>query len=162
VRPYQDWYNSLDSGTWNVTGSLGETWVNRQSGQLLDVSGPSTADGALVHQWTYTGADNQWWIRPWQADGYTRLFSRYSGKCLGVTGGSTAAGATVVQWTCNGGADQEWYVRWTGANTSGGLPIYTIVDRNSGQCLGVSGGSTAVGAQAVQWPCDGHPDQQWF
>jgi hypothetical protein len=161
-RPYQDWYSSLDSSTWNITGTLGETWVNRHSGQLLDVSGPSTADGALVHQWTYTGADNQWWIRPWQADGYTRLFSRHSGKCLGVSGGSTAAGATVVQWTCNGNADQEWYFRWTGASTSGGWPIYNIVDRNSGQCLGITGGSAAVGAQAVQWPCNGNPDQEWF
>jgi hypothetical protein len=160
-RPYQDWYSSLDSSTWNIVGKLGETLVDGNSGQVLDVSGPSAADGALVHQWTYTGADNQWWFRPAQSDGETRLFNRYSGKCLGITGGSTAAGAQAVQWTCNGNPDQTWYFRWTGANTSAGKPIYNIVNHNSGQCLGVTGGSTAVGAQAVQWPCNGHADQEW-
>ncbi|HEV3170723.1 MAG TPA: RICIN domain-containing protein [Actinocrinis sp.] len=160
-RPYQDWYQSLDSSAWDISGKLGETWINGGSGQMLDVSGPSTADGALVHQWTYTGADNQWWFRPWQADGYTRLFSRYSGKCLGISGGSTAAGAKAVQWSCNGNPDQTWYFQWTGASTADGWPIYNIVNYNSGQCLGIWQGSTAVGAQAIQWPCNGNPDQEW-
>ena len=154
-RPYQDWYSSLDSSTWNITGKLGATWTNRGSGLKLDVSGPSTADGAIVHQWTYTGADNQWWIDPWQADGYTRLFSRYSGKCLGISGGSTAAGAQAVQWTCDGSANQSWYLESTGSSA------VEIVDRGSGLCLSVAGGSGAVGAAVVQEPCDGGAAQEW-
>lgn len=154
-RPYQDWYSSLDSSTWNITGKLGGTWTNRGSGLKLDVSGPSTADGAIVHQWTYTGADNQWWIDPWQPDGYTRLFSRYSGKCLGITGGSTAAGAQAVQWTCDGSANQSWYLEPTGTGA------IELVDRGSGLCLSVAGASTAVGAAVVQEPCDGSSAQEW-
>jgi hypothetical protein len=154
-RPYQDWYSSLDSSTWNITGKLGETWTNRGSGLELDVSGPSTADGAIVHQWTYTGADNQWWIDPWQSDGYTRLFSRYSGKCLGITGGSTAAGAQAVQWTCDGSANQSWYLESTGTGA------FELVDRGSGLCLSVAGASTAVGAAVVQEPCDGSAAREW-
>ena len=32
---------------------------------------------------------------------------------------------------------------------------------NSHRCLGITGGSTATGAQAVTWWCDGSADQQW-
>ncbi len=135
--------------------------MNHKSGLMLDVSGPSTANGAIVHQWSYNGGDNQWWFRPYQGNGYTRLFSRYSGKCLGISGGSTALGAQAVQWDCNGNPDQTWYFRWTGRN-NGGWPIYNIVDYNSGLCLGVSGGSTSVGANVIQWTCNGNSDQEWF
>lgn len=31
-----------------------------------------------------------------------------------------------------------------------------------GATLGVAGGSKALGARVVQWPCNGHPDQEWF
>jgi hypothetical protein len=31
------------------------------SGKVADVEGPSTADGADVHQWNYVGAQNQQW-----------------------------------------------------------------------------------------------------
>lgn len=160
-RPYQDWYSSLDGSTWTITGKLGETWMNNKSGLMLDVSGPSTSNGAVVHQWSYNGGDNQWWFRPWQANGWTRLSSRYSGKCLGISGGSTAAGAQAIQWDCNGNPDQFVQFQWTG-KTSGGWPVYHIIDYNSGMCLGVSGGSTAQGAKVIQWPCNGNADQEWF
>jgi hypothetical protein len=29
-------------------------------------------------------------------------------------------------------------------------------------CLGISGGSTSVGAYAIQWGCNGHADQAWY
>ncbi|MGW2588552.1 RICIN domain-containing protein [Streptomyces virginiae] len=28
-------------------------------------------------------------------------------------------------------------------------------------CLGIAGGSTTRGAPAVQWTCDGTPNQKW-
>lgn len=126
----------------------------------LDVTGPSTANGTLIHQWTYTGADNQWWFRyGWN---YGDVFTRYgSNKCMGVGGGSTSAGAAVVEWDCNGHLDQQWLYLATGGYANG-WPVYNIVNLNSGQCLGVQGGSTALGAQVVQWPCNGHPDQEWY
>jgi hypothetical protein len=156
------WFDHLDGSTWNITGGLGETWRNYNSGQLLDLTGPNTNDGTAIHQWTYTGADNQWWIRNRQSDGATQLFSRYDSKCVGVTGGSTAVGAAVVQWDCDRSANQEWYFRPTGQTGSGGWPVYNIVNKNSGLCLGVTGGSTSVGANTVQWTCNGHPDQGWY
>jgi len=154
------WFDALSSA-WNApSGPLGETWVNYNSGMYLDVTGPSTANGTLMHQWTYTGADNQWWFRyGWN---YGDVFTRYgTNKCMGVAGGSTSAGAAVVEWDCNNHLDQQWIYLATGGYANG-WPVYNIVNLNSGQCLGVQGGSTALGAQVVQWPCNGHPDQEWY
>jgi putative hemolysin len=38
---------------------------------------------------------------------------------------------------------------------------YTIVNRNSGKCLDVNGGSTADGANILQWTCNGGTNQKW-
>ncbi|MFJ2443419.1 MULTISPECIES: family 43 glycosylhydrolase [unclassified Streptomyces] len=38
---------------------------------------------------------------------------------------------------------------------------YTLVNRNSGKCLDVEGGSTADGANVRQWACDGGTSQRW-
>lgn len=38
---------------------------------------------------------------------------------------------------------------------------YTIVNRNSGKCLEVAGGSTADGANIQQWTCNGGSNQRW-
>ena len=38
---------------------------------------------------------------------------------------------------------------------------YNIVNRNSGKCLDVSGGSTADGGDVIQWTCNGGASQKW-
>ncbi|MFE6619064.1 family 43 glycosylhydrolase [Streptomyces sp. NPDC057740] len=38
---------------------------------------------------------------------------------------------------------------------------YTLVNRNSGKCLDVNGGSTADGANIFQWTCTGGASQKW-
>jgi hypothetical protein len=152
-----DWEDTAEVNTQN-------TWINLNSGLYMDVEGPSTANGARVHQWTWTGGLNQWW--DFYASGYgtspVQAVSEYSGKCLGVGGGSTTEGAQIVQWGCNGNPDQSWYWVDTGYVTSTGWDIFNIVDYNSGMCIGIGGGSTAIGADAVQWPCDGSSNQMWF
>jgi hypothetical protein len=154
------WFDALDPSTWNQTGNLGETWINLNSDMYLDLSGPGTANGTPVHQWSYNGGDNQWWFRSNAI--YGNVFTRYgSNKCMGVGGASQAAGAPVVEWDCNGSPDQQWIYIATGGYADG-YPIYHIINLNSGQCLGVQGGSTALGSQVVQWPCNGNPDQAWF
>ena len=42
-----------------------------------------------------------------------------------------------------------------------GLGWFKLVDVGSGLCVGVLGGSTADGAQIVQWHDDGSMNQQW-
>ncbi|RDG36152.1 family 43 glycosylhydrolase [Streptomyces corynorhini] len=38
---------------------------------------------------------------------------------------------------------------------------YTLVNRDSGKCLEVEGGSAADGAHVIQWSCDGGTNQRW-
>lgn len=38
---------------------------------------------------------------------------------------------------------------------------YTLVNRNSGKCLEVEGGSSADGANVLQWACNGGTNQRW-
>jgi glucuronoarabinoxylan endo-1,4-beta-xylanase len=83
-----------------------------------------------------------------------------SGMCLGVPSGSTSP-ANLVQWNCNGSADQNWIRDPNDAIVSGGRTYYRWVDQISGLCLAVSGGSTAVGANVIQWPCYVGADQHW-
>lgn len=145
-------------------GPYQSTWIDLNSGLYMDVEGVSTNNGAKIHQWTYTGANNQWWVLQSSSYGYgsVNMVNLNSGKCLGVGGGSTAVRAPIVQWDCNGNPDQTWFWAWTGHETGAGWPIFNVVDWNSGMCLGITGGSTTVGAYAVQWGCNTSPDQEWY
>ncbi|WP_437995713.1 RICIN domain-containing protein [Sorangium sp. So ce185] len=101
---------TIDAATGVVQGS-GATYdrfAARHSGKCLDVNGASTADGAVVHQWTCNGGSNQEWLLQSAGGGYYRVVARHSGKCLDVVSGSTADGAAVKQYTCNGGSNQQW------------------------------------------------------
>ncbi|WP_189276156.1 RICIN domain-containing protein, partial [Kitasatospora griseola] len=62
--------------------------VSVYSGKVLDVAGPSAANGAVVHQWEWNNGDNQKWRIEPVGDGYYRLVSVYSGKVLDVAGPS--------------------------------------------------------------------------
>ncbi|HLG78438.1 MAG TPA: RICIN domain-containing protein, partial [Ktedonobacteraceae bacterium] len=119
---------------------------------------------ALIHQWTYTGANNQWWAMYGSSygDSYIRAISVNSNKCMGVQGGSTQRGASVLQWSCNGAPDQAWTWAWTGYYAGNRWPIFNIVNLNSHMCLGITGASLQVGADAVQWTCNGSADQEWY
>jgi Ricin-type beta-trefoil lectin domain-like len=47
--------------------------INRNSGKAMDVSGASTADGAVVHQWSRHDGANQQWQFVDSGNGYYRL-----------------------------------------------------------------------------------------
>ncbi|HEU4329362.1 MAG TPA: family 43 glycosylhydrolase [Roseiflexaceae bacterium] len=53
-----------------------------------------------------------------------------------------------------------WPVLGTPVGTSPSTS-YTLVNRNSGKCLEVAGGSTADGANVQQWACNGGTHQRW-
>ncbi|GLW09451.1 hypothetical protein Misp01_45800 [Microtetraspora sp. NBRC 13810] len=134
------------------------TLVARHSGRCLDVSGVSTADGAILHQWScINGQPNQEWTFVATSNGYYTLRASHSGKCLDVSGVSTADGAPVHQWTClNNQRNQEWRL----AQKDNGY--FSLVARHSGKCLDVAGVSTAQGAPVHQWTCiNGQPNQEW-
>ena len=93
---------ALDGNRWEI--------VNRQTGQVLQVAGASTSNGALVNSATDTGALNQRWNITRNKNGYYALNNANSGLTLDVFNGSLADGGSADQW---GNADnliQQWYI----------------------------------------------------
>lgn len=138
------------------------TWINLNSGYYMDVLSSSSLDGAQVDQWLYTDSNSQFWDMYNPFDAYLTATNDNSQKCLDVQGGSTSWGAQIIQWHCNGNPDQLWAWTWTGSYNVYGWPVWNIINTNSGLCLGISNGSVRAGAYAVQWPCNGSPDQAWW
>ncbi|MEZ0095093.1 RICIN domain-containing protein [Streptacidiphilus sp. EB129] len=129
--------------------------ISVHSGKALDVAGFSTADGALVDQWTdQDTANQQWQLKPTDS-GFYQLVNRNSGKALDVTGAATTKGATVQQSSISGSASQQWKI----GDTAGGA--VTLTSRNSGELLDVRRRSRADGATVEQWPSNGGANQQW-
>jgi len=60
-----------------------------------------------------------------------------------------------VQSTADGRTSQQWRLR----PLTGGA--FTVVNRNSGKVLDVSGGSTADGVALIQYSDRGSTNQQW-
>jgi Ricin-type beta-trefoil lectin domain-like len=60
---------------------------------------------------------------------------------------------------CAGNSNQTWH---TGGHIQGHYgTYYQLINNHTGQCLGIAGASTAQGANAVVWNCNGHHDQYW-
>ncbi|WIV56366.1 RICIN domain-containing protein [Amycolatopsis nalaikhensis] len=119
------------------------TLVAEHSGKLLDISGVSTAAGALLQQWTATGGQNQQFDFLDSGDGYYRVRARHSGLVLQVA--SSATGADISQQPDSGAATQQWRV----VDQGGG--VVSLVNRSSGLAMDVWGASTADGARISQW-----------
>jgi hypothetical protein len=82
--------------------------INRNSGQVLDVNGGSTAAAAGVIQYTANGGTNQQWQLAGTGGDYFKVTNRNSGQALDVNGGSTAAAAGIIQYPYSGGNNQQW------------------------------------------------------
>ncbi|MER6332644.1 RICIN domain-containing protein [Streptomyces sp. NPDC001034] len=90
---------------------------------------------------------------------YKWIKSAWSGQCVALPGGTMDAGAQVIQWPCGAFNDHFWILKY--AFTQGSTSYYQAVNLNSGQCLGVQGGSTDAGAPVIQWPCGDYHDHYW-
>ncbi len=139
---------TVDTSAWYVL-------VNRNSGKALDVSGVSTADGAVLHQWSRHDGANQQWQFVDSGGGYYRLKSKNSGKVLDIGNWSTADGARVQQWTDLNGTNQQFRL----ADSDSGY--VRLINRNSGKAVEVTGASTADGAAVVQYADWNGSNQQW-
>lgn len=131
--------------------------VNRHSGKVLDVSGPSTADGANIHQWEWFDIHNQHWRFEAAGDGSFRIIARHSDKACDVTDGSWADGTNVQQWHVNGHAAQEWWLQ-----PVGGSGYVRILNRETGRVLDVAEFGTHNGANVQQWDYAGSHNQHWL
>ena len=83
---------------------------NRNSGLILGVAGGSSADGAVIEQWTDGGWTSQHWQLVDAGGGFYKLRNRATAKVVDVSGGSLSNGANVIQWGDNGGSNQHWQI----------------------------------------------------
>ncbi|MEC0227604.1 RICIN domain-containing protein [Paenibacillus alba] len=102
----QKWYfENLGTGYYHIR--------NAESGDLLEVSGASTSNGANVIQWPDNEGLNQQWqvITAGEDRGHSSyIINRGSGKYLDMSGWSTSAGGQAIQWDYIGGANQRWFI----------------------------------------------------
>ncbi|MFP2957595.1 RICIN domain-containing protein [Myxococcus sp. 1LA] len=147
---------SVASFKWGGTSATAYRLVNKHTGKCVDIAGPSTEDGAALHQWAcHGGASQQWTMEPTDG-GYVRFVSRYSGKVLDVTGASTADGVLTQQWSWAGGANQQFRSIATGSGW------HRLEARHSGKVLDVADCWTAGdGARVQQWTWANNDCQQF-
>lgn len=126
------------------------------SGQNLDVSARSTADGAKVVQYNASGSTNQQWVVTDIGGGYYTLRAVHSGKNMAVLGNSLLDTAAIVQMTPTGSATSQQFRIVPQADGS-----FTISNRNSGKCVDIKGRSLAPIAPAQQYTCNGGTNQKF-
>ena len=129
--------------------------VNRYSGKVLDVTGVSRANGAVIQQYDYLNGDNQKWQIIAVDSTYCKIVSKNTGKVMDVTGVSLANSAVIQQYSYLDGSNQQWQL------VSVGGAYYEIVNRNSGKVLDVKDVSLLDGAVIQQYQYLNGPNQQW-
>ncbi len=133
--------SALDGNEWKI--------INRQTGQVLQVSNGSTASGGVVNTANYTGSTSQYWNVTRSNDGYYALFNANSGITMEVYNSSLAEGGRVDQRGTASSYTQQWTVE------SAGNGYFRIANGNSGKYL------TGSGTQAYQSSLSSSYLQQW-
>ncbi|RAO24959.1 Arabinan endo-1,5-alpha-L-arabinosidase [Micromonospora noduli] len=129
--------------------------VNRNSGKVLDVRDTSTADGAVIQQWSRNDGAWQQFQFVSSGSGYYRLKARHSGKVVDLWEWNTADGAEYRQWSDVNGTNQQFQV----LDSDGGY--VRLINRHSAKALEVWERSTADGGRISQYADLNGPNQQW-
>ncbi|MFJ5029179.1 RICIN domain-containing protein [Streptomyces sp. NPDC088560] len=141
---------TVDSAAGTITGTSAtyHTLIARHSSKCADVPNQSLWQGVAVSQYTCNGGTNQkWWFKD-LGNGYYSLLGRGSSLCL------QESASNVTQENCTGATAQQWSVVTTGSYVN-------IKARTTGECLDVSGASTADSAALITYTCNGGTNQQW-
>jgi hypothetical protein len=141
---------TLANGTYTI--------VNRNSSQVMDVTAASTADNALIVQYTSNGGNNQKYQVTALGNGEYSIKPIHSlslNKGLDMPGASLDNGTQVIQYGYIGAANQKWKI----ISVGGGF--YQIQNVNSGKALVVENASTTAGARVIQFPYSGTLNEQW-
>ncbi|MBP2328220.1 endo-1,4-beta-xylanase [Kibdelosporangium banguiense] len=127
--------------------------VAQHSNKAAEITGSSTAAGALLRQWSSTGATNQQFDFLDSGGGYYRIRARHSGLVLQVASGSS--GADISQQPDSNATSQQWQV----VDQGGG--VVSLVNRQSGLAMDVWQASTVDGARISQWTVSGAANQRF-
>ncbi|HEY8903997.1 MAG TPA: LamG-like jellyroll fold domain-containing protein, partial [Chthoniobacterales bacterium] len=128
--------------------------ASRKSNKVVDVSGGATASGSLLVQSTYSSSDSQKWDIAWQGNGQYRATGVASTDVMD-NGGTSNTGAKLAIQPWSGSTNQLWSV----VADSDGFIHFTSV--KSGLAADIASGSTADGANIIQWTYNGGDNQLW-
>ncbi|WP_432156271.1 RICIN domain-containing protein [Streptomyces sp. bgisy153] len=137
------------AGTVTGTSAAYRTLIARHSGRCADVVSRSQWPGGRIKQYDCNGGGNQsFWFRPVD-DGSYQLMARHSSLCVQENA------TDVTQETCDASVTAQ---QWTLTTTGG---YVNVRSRATGECLDVSGTSTANSAAIITYACNGGTNQQW-
>lgn len=116
------------------------------TGKCLDIAGGSTANGALVQEWTCNGSGAQTFHVASLGGGFFKITNVNSGKSIDIKDVSTAENAPVHQWDYVGALNQQFQI------VSRGGTEFSIQPRHTNMALDLSWGNAADGTPIVQYP----------
>lgn len=143
---------------------LADTYYFRNvySGLLMEVTGSSTADSALIQQNTDTYNKNQKFRIVPSDSGYSYIYTGSSDytKVVDVNQKLTVDGTAIIQYTLNHGSNQQFAI----VEVPSGSGKYAIKTRvtASVSCLDNHNSSTDVGSPITQWSYTGVDHQLWY
>ncbi len=128
----------------------------RHSGKALEITTNSTLNGIVIQQNAWKGTREQIWrIKSFDGTHY-QVSNGYSGRLMTVANSSTADAATVYQYANQNTNNQKWQFD---KNTEG---YYFLSPKHAAtKVLDINGGSTANGANAIQYAKTGGTNQQF-
>ena len=117
----------IENGAYTIVCAGNEKYV-------LDVSGPSTDNGAKLHIWQKTDAPNQKFYITYEGDGYYKIASVNSAKVIDVEVASTESLANIQQYENNDTDAQRFKIIKNDDGT------YTFIAKCSGMAIDIANG----------------------
>ncbi|HVA96976.1 MAG TPA: RICIN domain-containing protein [Candidatus Acidoferrales bacterium] len=136
-------------------------FLNKCSGQTLDVSDNSMKDGAPIIQWPWT--DNGWnkdrrWEITQLSDGNYTIRPMSSFMYLSLEKNVPQQGIPIIQRNLTSPSlSEEWEI----VPSSNGNNTYTVINKKSGMAIGITSCTQGRGAPIEQWQDDGSSRLRW-
>jgi hypothetical protein len=120
----------------------------------------STSGGSVTVNFNFQAAHDAFavYLEPGFASDYTSaLINQTTGTCLDESNYTTVSLAQFDEQSCNGASNQTF----TFTPTAAGSTVYFIHPMTPDYCVDISGGSTAGGAAALQYPCNYNSNEEF-
>ena len=156
-------------GYWFANGNVYyKTYPNVQR-RVIDIQGPGTENGRIIHLWTdYGGASQRWLLDRATATGPNyKLRSRLGAlegksKCLDLYHTRVDNGTPVHLWDCYDTNTQIWTQTALSGVKIGSYQVYMFRNWRSNTCLDAAGGGITDGTRIQIWTCNTANKNQWW
>ncbi|MFE7564047.1 RICIN domain-containing protein [Kitasatospora sp. NPDC057500] len=129
-------------------------YANVVQGKCLDIRGGSTAEGALLQEFSCKNASNQRFWTDDAAVGGTEIRVQSSFLCLEPT--TLNAYSSIIQRQCSGADTQKWELVPQGVNA------VAFKNKATGLCLQDWLSGDGSRREVNMWQCNGSAYQQWL